>query len=85
MNSQQSYQQALRHSCVDCKQTVDFLTNLYGVQRDVGPVQTVLVIVKVQSHSLPEAGQRQGLVGACGQVVAMDGVPHGVQDELVTL
>lgn len=62
-----------------------FITDLNRVQRDVGPVQTVLVVVKVQSHGLPETGQRQGLVCACGQVKAMDGVPHGVQDELIAL
>lgn len=60
-------------------------TDLYGVQGDVGPVQAVAVIIKVQSHSLPEASQRQSLVSARGQVVAMDGVPHSVQDELITL
>lgn len=72
------------YCCSGCV-SVEFVTNLYGVQWDVGPVQAVPVVVKVQSHSLPEAGQRQGLVCACGQVVAVDGVPHGVQDELVTL
>lgn len=65
--------------------SLEFLTHLYGVQWDVSPVEAVPVIVKVQSHRLPEASQRQGLVCAGGQVVAMDGVPHGVQDELVTL
>lgn len=71
--------------CWSGRLPVELLTNLYGVQWDVSPVQAVPVIVKVQSHSLPEAGQRQGLVCACGQVVAVDGVPHSVQDELVTL
>lgn len=60
-------------------------TDLYCVQGDVSPVQTVPVIIKVQSHSFPESGQRQSLVRAGGQVVAVDGVSHGVKNELVTL
>lgn len=67
------------------KEGWNLLTDLDGVQWDVSPVQAVPVIVKVQSHGLPEASQRQGLICACGQVIAMDGVPHSVQDELVTL
>lgn len=71
--------------CWSVCELVGFLTDLYGIQRDVSPVQAVPVIVKVQSHSLPEAGQRQDLVRACGQVIAVDGVPHSIQDKLVTL
>lgn len=58
---------------------------LDGVQRDVRPVQAVPVIVKVQCHGFPKANQWQRLVGAGGQVVAVDGVPHSIQDKLITL
>ena len=59
--------------------------DLDGVQGYVSPVQAVAVVVKVQGHGLTEAGEGQGRVGAGGQVVAVDGAPHGVQDELVAL
>lgn len=64
---------------------LEFLPYLYVVQWDVSPVEAVPVIVKVQSYSLPKAHQRENLVCAGGQVVAVNGVSHGVQDELVTL
>lgn len=64
---------------------MEFLSYLYVVQWDVSPVEAVPVVVKVQGYSLPEAHQRESLVRAGCQVVAVNGVSHSVQDELITL
>ena len=60
-------------------------THLDDVQGQVGPVQAVAVIVEVQGHRWPQPGEGQLLGGPRGQVVAMDGLAHGVQDELILL
>lgn len=52
---------------------------------DFRPVQAVVFIVKVQSHSRPKPRDRQLLDGPGRQVIAVDRFPHGVQDELILL
>lgn len=60
-------------------------THLDEVQGQVGPVQAVACVVEVQGDGGPQAGEWQLLGGARGQVVAVDGLPRGKQDELVLL
>lgn len=59
--------------------------HLDDVQSDIGPVQAVVLVVKIQGHSPPEPGQGQLLADPRGQVVAVDGVAGGVENELVLL
>lgn len=58
-------------------------THLDGVQRQVRPIEAVVLIVKVQGHGCPQPRERKLFCGSRGQVVAVDGFPHGVQDELI--
>lgn len=59
--------------------------HLYNVKSDIGPVQAVVVIVEVQGDRPSQPGQGQLLADAGGQVVAVDGVVGGVENELVLL
>lgn len=61
------------------------MTHLDGVQGQVRPVQAVVLIVKVQGDRGPQPSERQLLRGSRGQVIAVDGLAHGVQDEFVLL
>lgn len=59
--------------------------HLDDVQSDISPVQAVVLVVKIQGHSPPEPGQGQLLADPRGEVVAVDGVAGGVENELVLL
>lgn len=59
--------------------------HLDDVQSDISPVEAVVLVVKIQGHSPPEPGQGQLLADPRGQVVAVDGVAGGVENELVLL
>jgi len=60
-------------------------SHLYHVERDVGPVQAVVVVVEVQGDRPSQPGQGQLLADAGGEVVAVDGVGGGIENELVLL
>lgn len=59
--------------------------HLDDVQSDISPVEAVVLVVKIQGHSPPEPGQGQLLADPRGQVVAVDGVAGGIENELVLL
>lgn len=44
-----------------------------------------MLIVEVEGHRSPQPGERQLLGGSRGQVVTVDGLACGIQDELILL
>lgn len=65
--------------------TIPLLAHLDNVKGDISPVQAVVLVVEVQGDSSSQPSQGQLLADTRGEVVAVDGVASGVENELILL